>query len=98
MGGVGDFSVQLDAQSQDVYFFYSLYLRDAAAQGVAVARLAWADRDEPRGKIAVWRNGAWVPATRFVTPFGERWTYPAGTPLFATRESWHDGDPDADAF
>ena len=49
VGGVGDFSVQLDARSQDLYFFYSLYLREASAQGVGVARLAWADRDDPSG-------------------------------------------------
>jgi len=98
VGGVGDFSVQLGATSQDLYFFYSLYLRESTGQGVGVARLAWADRDDPRGKIMVWRNGAWLPATGFSTPGGERWTYPAATPIFATSESWHDDDPEADAF
>ncbi len=43
VGGVGDFSVQLDPESRDLYFFHSLYLRDVSSQGVAVARLAWAD-------------------------------------------------------
>ena len=33
VGGVGDFSVQLDAESQDVYFFYSLYLAIAVRPG-----------------------------------------------------------------
>lgn len=98
VGGVGDFSVQLDAASQDIYFFYSQYLRDTSSQGVSVARLAWADRDAPRGKIMVWSDRAWVPATSFVTPFGERWAYPAAVPLFPTFESWHDGDPGVDAF
>ena len=70
----------------------------AASQGVGVARLAWADRDDPRGKIMIWRERAWVPATVFRTPGGERYTYPAAVPIFPTSESWHDGDPDADAF
>jgi hypothetical protein len=95
VGGVGDFSVQLDAESQDVYFFYSLYLRSPSAQGVGVARLAWADRDEPGGKIMIWRNGAWFPATQA----GEqRWIYPSASPIFPAAESWHDDDHDVDAF
>ena len=98
VGGVGDFSVQLGASGVDLFFFYSLYLRESSGQGVGVARLAWADRDDPRGKIMVWRDGVWIPATRFRTPIGDRWTYPAATPIFATAESWHDGDHDADAF
>lgn len=98
VGGVGDFSVQVGVFTQDIYFFYSLYLRDTAAQGVGVARLAWADRDDPRGKITVWRAGAWVPAQSFPTPTGTRFAYPAAVPIFPTSESWHDGDPDVDAF
>jgi len=81
VGGVGDFSVQVGVYTQDIYFFYSLYLRDTASQGVGVARLAWADRDDPRGKIMIWREGAWVPATVFRTPGGERYTYPAAVPI-----------------
>ena len=48
VGGVGDFSVQLDADSRDLYIFYSQYSR--RSQGVGVARLAWADRDDPVGQ------------------------------------------------
>ena len=98
VGGVGDFSVQVGVYTQDIYFFYSLYLRDTAAQGVGVARLAWADRDDPRGRITVWRAGAWVPAQSFPTSTGTRFAYPAAIPLFPTSESWHDGNPDVDAF
>ena len=95
VGGVGDFSVQLDAASRDVYFFYSLYVRSPAAQGVAVARLAWADRDRPTGKITVWRNGVWLPA---VATSDQRWIYPPPSPVFRAAESWHDDDTVVDAF
>ena len=61
LGGVGDVTAALDAESKDVYLYFSQYLRDPAAQGVAVARLAWADRDEPVGKVTIWNDGAWLP-------------------------------------
>lgn len=153
VGGVGDFTVMLDAMSQDVYFFYSTYPPDVAYQGVAAARLAWADRDVPVGRVMVWVNGAWIPASEVIPqpeepPFeltaarsmataiddapddqgtgptpGEpsspevpgspeepgspdepaspdltvSWQFPAGTPIFPTSDSWHDGTR-ADAF
>jgi hypothetical protein len=98
VGGVGDFSVQLDAASRDLYFFYSLYLRAARAQGVGVARLAWADRDAPTGKIAVWRGGAWTPPTATVVRGQQQWSYPAATPIFTAAEAWHDDDAAVDAY
>lgn len=97
VGGVGDFSVQLDHQFQDLFFFYSLHLRSPSAQGVGLARLAWADRDAPNGKIAIWRDGAWVPA-RPVGREQQRWIYPAATPIFPAAESWHNDDRTVDAF
>jgi hypothetical protein len=97
VGGVGDFSVQLDRQSQDLYFFYSLYLRSQGQQGVGVARLAWADRDDPTGKIMTWRNRAWIPATASTIGRSERWVYPAASPIFPAANSWHD-DGTVDAF
>ncbi len=48
---------------QDLYLYFSQYSRDGATQGVAVARLAWADRDQPAGKAAIWNDGAWLPAS-----------------------------------
>jgi hypothetical protein len=29
--------------------------------GVAAARMAWADRDQPAGRVDIWNDGAWVP-------------------------------------
>lgn len=66
VGGVGDFSVALDATRQYLYLFFSQYGRREMSQGVSVARMAWADRDAPAGKLAVWwRKQVWLP-TRVV--------------------------------
>jgi len=103
VGGVGDVNVLLDHDSTDLYFFFSQYSALPSVQGVAVARLAWADRDEPMGKIQVWLNGIWRPATLSVsqaddgTPRAE-WVYPAGSPLVPVTHPWHDADPVDDAF
>ena len=99
VNGVGDFSVQLDAESRDLYFFFSQYERSMAQQGIAAARLAWADRDDPVGKLMVWRTRAWLPAARAVTMGGEvAWTYLPGTPIFPVSDGWHDEGTKTDAF
>jgi hypothetical protein len=56
-GGHGDFSVMLDSRQQDLYFFYGNYAGDVTEQGVAVARMAWKDRDAPVGKVFKWHAG-----------------------------------------
>lgn len=99
VGGVGDFSVQRDHDSQDLYFFYSTYLRSERLQGVAVARLAWADRDAPAGKMMLWRDGIWIPVNALNLSDGvQRFIYPAAVPIFPARDSWHDEDSIVDAF
>ena len=99
VGGVGDFSVQRSRDSQDLYFFYSTYLRSERLQGVAVARLAWADRDDPPGKMMLWRDGVWVPVSAWSSANGmQRFVYPAAGPIFPARDSWHDEDLVVDAF
>ncbi len=91
VNGVGDFSVQLDPDSRDLYFFFSQYERENAQQGVAVARLAWADRDEPVGKVMVWRTRTWFPAARQITVGDEAtWAFLAGVPIFPASDGWHD--------
>jgi hypothetical protein len=98
VGGVGDLSVQLDPASRDLYLFFSTYLRQGRLQGVAVARLAWADRDTPKGRIMVWQGGIWVPASSMSLGRMERWIYPAATPVFKTTETWHDDDSKVNAY
>lgn len=61
VGGVGDFSAVLDAEGSHLYMFVSQYSRDPSVQGIAAARLLWAGRDEPVGRVEVWAGGAWLP-------------------------------------
>lgn len=107
IGGVGDLSVQLDPAKQYLYFFYSQYHRDVRAQGVAVARIRWADRDRPGGRLELWRGGIWEAEAGRRTllpglPGAERrrleWVYPAATPLVTPALAWHDADEKVDAF
>ena len=94
LGGVGDVTVALDRNQNDLYFYFSQYVRDGASQGVAVARMAWAARDAPAGKAAIWNNGAWLPASR--TSSG--WSYPPGTPLVRSQKPFHVGAAERDVF
>ena len=101
-GGVGDESVVLDREATFLYLFFSQYSRPSAAQGVGVARLQWADRDAPVGRVDIWVNGAWLPGDA-VPEWTEEdtrltWVYPAGTPLVRPIHPWHDADPVNDAF
>ena len=103
VGGVGDFGVMLDEGSAYLYLFFSQYSRPSIAQGVGIARLPWAGRDEPAGQASVWVNGVWFPARSVSSeqPDGTAtvsWVYPAGTPLVYVRHPWHDADPVNDAF
>jgi hypothetical protein len=103
VGGVGDVSVVLDRDSKDLYLYFSQYSKYPAAQGVALARLAWADRDAPAGKVTVFNDGAWLPATRTTSEDEDGvtrtdWIYSFGTPLVAVAQPWHDDDPRDDAF
>jgi hypothetical protein len=102
VGGVGDFSVMLDHGQQDLYLFFSQYgSDDAHAQGVAVARMAWADRDDPVGKFSVWQDDVWLPPTSVEVDAGNeeegrapvyRLEYPTATPIFPASLSWHGVD------
>lgn len=107
IGGVGDLSVMLDANKAYLYIFYSQYQRLASAQGVAVARLRWANRDRPSGRVEIWRDGVWdgharqaerAPAQAGMLRGRLEWVYPAATPLVAPSLAWHDNDNKVDAF
>ncbi|MBL8144404.1 MAG: hypothetical protein JNM38_25035 [Acidobacteria bacterium] len=106
IGGVGDLSVMLDPDKAYLYFFFSQYHQDRSAQGVAVARMAWANRDHPVRRVWTWTDGAWLPPSVRFAPTTDvngvsrrAWIeYPAGTPLVATTQAWHDGDGKVNAF
>jgi len=99
LGGVGDVSAVLAPERRDLYLFFSQYSKAPAEQGVVVARLAWADRDAPAGRVTVWANGAWLPP-RQVSSLGEggAWVHPSGTPLSSASRPFHDQAADADVF
>jgi hypothetical protein len=97
LGGVGDVTAALDAESKDLYLYFSQYTRDGGTQGVAVARLAWADRDAPVGKAAVWNDGAWLPAIESAST-DTGWEYPSGTPLVPSERPFHDRSGTNDVF
>ena len=70
---------------------------------MALARLAWADRDSPVGKVTVFNDGVWLPAMRVTTEDESgaartNWVHSFGTPLVPVTRPWHDDDPDDDAF
>lgn len=85
LGGVGDVTAALDPGTRDIYLYFSQYLSDGGTQGVAAARLAWADRDAPVGKVSIWNDGAWLADG-------------PGTPLVRARQPFHDQSPAADVF
>jgi len=84
-GGNGDFCVIVDRRRQWVHFFLSTY-GDFEEQGVAVARMRFADLPSPVGKVWKWRDGKWSEPG-----LGGR-----VTPVFPARVDWH--RPDCDAF
>ena len=58
-GGHGDFSVVPDRDRQYFYFFFSNYAGAAEEQGVAVARMPYADRFGPAGAVWKFSYGEW---------------------------------------
>jgi len=84
-GGHGDFSVILDRSREYFYFYFDNYGGPAATQGLCVARMAFADRFNPDGKVWKYYNGSWQEAGR-----GGR-----VTPIFPVKKSWMASEPDA---
>jgi len=85
VGGEGDFSAVLDRERRFVYFFFSSYSANTMTQGIGLARMAWADRAAPAGRVFKWRNREWSsPGVRGGL-----------TPLYSTRVSWHQLNADS---
>ncbi len=58
-GGHGDFTVLLDSSRQYFYFYFGNYSGPQSSQGIAVARMAFADRARPAGRVWKFFRGAW---------------------------------------
>lgn len=84
-GGNGDFSIMLDARREYVYFLISTYAGGVSEQGVAVARMCWADRDAPVGKVWKWHDGRWA----------EPGLSGRVTPFLVAETDWHRADANA---
>lgn len=102
VGGVGDFSVMLGPARNYAYIYYSQYDEVHDLVGVAAARMAWADRDQPAGRVDIWNDGAWVPPSE-VAVAGDSaappaWDYPLATPIFRSTNRWDDGTAGVDVF
>lgn len=83
-GGNGDFSAIPDAGREYIYFFISTYGK-IEEQGVAAARMRYADRVAPAGKVWKWHRGEWKEPG-----LGGRLT-----PIFPAAIDWHRKDADA---
>lgn len=84
-GGHGDFSVILDRDRSYFYFFFDNYGGLESSQGVCIARMAYADRFNPVGKVWKYHNGGWTEPGR-----GGR-----VTPILPVKKRWQATNPDA---
>lgn len=84
-GGNGDFSVMLDPGKNYFYFFFDTYHSQIDEQGVSIARMSYADRNQPAGKVWKWRDGNWDQPG-----LGGR-----VTPIIPVMNDWHLEDADA---
>ncbi len=84
-GGHGDFSVVLDQRRQFFYFLFSNYGGPLENQGVAVARMAFADRYNPAGHVWKYFEGDW----------SEPGLNGRVTPAFPANVAWQSAETDA---
>lgn len=84
-GGEGDFTVVLDQTGQYFYFLFGAYHDSLDEQGICVARLAYADRNDPAGKVWKWYKGNWR----------EPGLNGRVSPIFPALVNWHRRDANA---
>lgn len=84
-GGNGDFSVLPDSAHEYFYFFFSIYGGNLWEQGVAVARMRFADRKSPVNNVWKWSEGGW----------SEPGLKGMATPIFPAVKNWADSATDA---
>ncbi len=78
-GGTGDFVFNLDEKKQHFYFYGTSYDPEFEQQGVFAARMSYADRNDPSGKVRKWHQGGWSEP-------GQRGRV---TPLFPAERDYH---------
>jgi len=81
-GGTGDFVFLPDSQKKFFYFYGTSYDPRLEEQGIWAARMAYADRNNPAGKVLKWHRGGWSePAL---------WGHV--TPVFPSTRDYHKKD------
>ncbi len=109
VGGVGDFSVVLDPGRTFAYFYYTQYVEADGRTGVSVARMSWADRDTPSGRVDIWRDGVWLPPTAVQSsddaaaderpaPRPAGWQFPLASPIMVAGDRWDNGNGAVNVF
>jgi hypothetical protein len=84
-GGHGDFSVIYDADHGNFYFLFGNYGGSLARQGVSIARMSYADRDNPVGNIWKYSDGGW----------NEPGISGQVTPILAATVAWQESNADS---
>jgi len=84
-GGHGDFSVIPDREKNYFYFLFTNYGGVLAEQGVAIARMPFADRFQPGSAVKKYHQGAWDEPGRS----GRM------TPIFAASVAWNVSNTDS---
>jgi hypothetical protein len=84
-GGHGDFSVILDRDRGYFYFLFTNYGGPVENQGVAIARMAFADRSQPPGTVTKFFEGGWT----------EPGVGGAVTPIFPAAVGWDRSNTDS---
>ncbi len=84
-GGHGDFSVIPNRNGDYFYFLFDSYGGPVQSQGVALARMAFADRDDPAGKVWKYHDGDWL----------EPGLGGAVTPVIRTKVGWEASNTDS---
>jgi len=81
-GGTGDFVLYLDKNKEYFYFYGTSYDSRFEEQGVWAARMRYADRKSPSGKVMKWYKGGW----------GEPALWGHVTPVFPAQRDYHGKD------
>ena len=84
-GGHGDFSVIPDRERRYFYFVFGNYGGDPSGQGVAIARMAFEDRANPKGAVWKYFESDWAEAG-----LGGRLT-----PIFRAKVGWQEAHADS---
>ena len=93
-GGTGDLVFVSDRKNQYFYIYGTSYDPRFAEQGVFVARMAFADRNNPSGKVMKWYQGSWSQPGLWghvtpVFPAQKDYTHPDGEMFWGPSIHWN---------